>query len=943
MLHYRNEFSLGMAVALITLVSGCGSDSTSPPVPAGASAVGGADLIATVGTAVGTLQLRVVDEAGSPLSGISVAWSVTSGGGSVSPASSTTDANGIAQTTWTLGPTAGAQTVTGTVSGLPAVTFNATAEPGAASQVIVSPSTITLDALGATGQFSATVADANGNPIAGGTMAWSSSTVGVATVSTTGAAEAVSNGTSTITATSGEFEGTAVVTVLQTAATVAVTSPTENVEIGKTVQLTATASDANGNPLTDPELSWSSSDPAVATIDATGLVTGVTEGAATFTATAGSASGTADLTVILVLPPFEPVGNMDLTGTVDASEVIIPAGVTITATGPLTINASGNVQIDGAIMGDCVAVTINGSANVVVTGVVDNGCTGLVGEESPGLTIVGGGEMTFDGAVLTSTGDINLGNDLAALAAGGAILTPSMFASSTAQADGPCTFRLFAAGISENDGLSGNDGITNGVPGQRGADITVRCNGDVSLLGTNFEAGDAGTGGDADNPNGSATGGVGGPGGTLRISTLNGRLILENNNFLISGHGRKGGDASSGGDPARAEGGEGGNGGLFIINAGLGVTGSGTLDFFRGDGGDGGTARATGKKGADATASMAAGTAGEAHATGGRGGRVNGVFVSGFGAREATVNAPNAGNGGDALAIGEPGGDGSMEFPPGGLGPRMTARGGLGGVLNTNEASGTDVSGVNGKGGLARFLGGSGGVGWNACEKGFFRKGGLGGTGGFLRGGGGSVGTTTPGRPPGLPGETLVEGAANGGVSGDGIDPLTMGGPKGTNSLLPPDGTTAQITDSFEKGDDGELCKFNFNVGITVKADGDPNGHEEFIELTTVGMIMAQLLPGGQVEFTSGSILWIKTMGTVGANGSFSTSGVGTAAGIPGVPVTFNGTIVLDGEGKITEINGMLVYDSSNSVLPAQPPPPDGDGLQHPANYNLIGTFKPAT
>ena len=48
-----------------------------------------------------------------------------------------------------------------------------------------------------------------------------------------------------------------------------------------------------------------------------------------------------------------------------------------------------------------------------------------------------------------------------------------------------------------------------------------------------------------------------------------------------------------------------------------------------------------------------------------------------------------------------------------------------------------------------------------------------------------------------------------------------------------------------------------------------------------------------------------------------------------------------DQSAPVPGINGMLVYDSANSVFPAQEPPPDGDGLRHPANYNLTGTLKP--
>ena len=221
-------------------------------------------------------------------------------------------------------------------------------------------------------------------------------------------------------------------------------------------------------------------------------------------------------------------------------------------------------------------------------------------------------------------------------------------------------------------------------------------------------------------------------------------------------------------------------------------------------------------------------------------------------------------------------------------------------------------------------------------------RGGNGGPGGTLTGGNGDGGLGGANAElSGTPGDLLVEDAGNGGDGGDGAPEKSIGGAAGTNGLIPIKGTTPTITDGLAKGADGELCKFGFNVAITVKEGGDPNGHEELIQLGNVTMIMAQLLPGGMIEFTSGSVLWIKTTGSVGADGSFNTTGSGRAAGFDNTPVTFMGTPVLDGEGRVTGINGMLVYDSTNSVLPKQQDPPDGDGMRHPANYNLTGTLKP--
>ena len=69
--------------------------------------------------------VEVVDENDDPVSGATVAFSVTAGGGSVSPTSATTNASGRAQTVLTLGDEIGDNTVTARVTGLRAVTFTA--------------------------------------------------------------------------------------------------------------------------------------------------------------------------------------------------------------------------------------------------------------------------------------------------------------------------------------------------------------------------------------------------------------------------------------------------------------------------------------------------------------------------------------------------------------------------------------------------------------------------------------------------------------------------------------------------------------------------------------------------------------------------------------------------------------------------------------------------
>ena len=80
--------------------------------------------------------------------------------------------------------------------------------------------------------------------------------------------------------------------------TVAVTpATTQLTALGGTVQLTAEVRDQNGQVMAGAAVTWSSSDPMVATVSGSGLVTAAGNGTATITATAGGVSGTATVTV----------------------------------------------------------------------------------------------------------------------------------------------------------------------------------------------------------------------------------------------------------------------------------------------------------------------------------------------------------------------------------------------------------------------------------------------------------------------------------------------------------------------------------------------------------------------------------------------------------------------------------------------------------------------
>src|SRR5712692_8630139 len=174
---------------------------------------------------------------------------------------------------------------------------------------------------GRTVQLTATPKDANGNPLSGRVITWTSSAAGVATVSGSGLVTGVAVGSATITATSEGQSGTAAFTVTNVpVAAVTVSPATASVVVGQTVQLTATPKDANGNPLSGRVITWTSSAAGVATVSGSGLVTGVAVGSATITATSEGQSGTAAVTVSVPPPPppggswpNEPAGFTQLT------------------------------------------------------------------------------------------------------------------------------------------------------------------------------------------------------------------------------------------------------------------------------------------------------------------------------------------------------------------------------------------------------------------------------------------------------------------------------------------------------------------------------------------------------------------------------------------------------------------------------------------------------
>ncbi|HMA39250.1 MAG TPA: Ig-like domain-containing protein [Gemmatimonadales bacterium] len=190
------------------------------------------------------------------------------------------------------------------------VEIEAGGPPASVASVDVTPSQASVPQ-GGTVQLTATPRDADGNPLPGRAVTWKSSDDAVATVDAAGLVTGIALGSATLTAASEGQSGTAIVTVIVPVAKVEIAPAEASVDVGATVQLSGTPQDADGNPLTDRAVAWSSSASLVATVNATGLVTGVSEGATTISATSEGKSGTATITVLPL--PGAPVDSIVIT------------------------------------------------------------------------------------------------------------------------------------------------------------------------------------------------------------------------------------------------------------------------------------------------------------------------------------------------------------------------------------------------------------------------------------------------------------------------------------------------------------------------------------------------------------------------------------------------------------------------------------------------------
>ena len=283
------------------------------------------------------------------------------------------------------------------------------------------------------------------------TVTWSSSNTAVATVDASGKVTAVKEGSATITAKAGDKTATCAVTVA--AKVIAVTSVTLDktslsLTEGDSATLTATVKPDNA---TNKTVTWSSSNTAVATVDANGKVTAVKEGSATITAKAGDKSATCTVTVAKKVIAVTSVtlnktslsltegDSATLTATVkpdNATDKTVnwsssnTAVASVDVSGKVTAIHEGEAKITAKAGDKSASCTISVSAKVIaVTSItLDQSSLSLTEGESAKLTATVKPDNATDKSVTWSSSDaavatVNQSGKVSALKAGTATIT----------------------------------------------------------------------------------------------------------------------------------------------------------------------------------------------------------------------------------------------------------------------------------------------------------------------------------------------------------------------------------------------------------------------------------------------------------------------------------------------------------------------------------------
>jgi uncharacterized protein YjdB len=263
-------------------------------------------------------------------------------------------------------------------------------DPATTAGIAVNPAAVTMTVGGPiqTLQASVTVAH-DAEP----TVTWISSDPSVARVAPNGTSAVIAGlkaGSATITATStvnASMHGDATVRVMAGApARIIVTAGAAQLAAFATLPLHAVALDVAGDTLTGMTFSWSASNPSVATVDASGRVTGVALGAVSITAKAGSVTSSA-VVLTVVNPPVAALAVSAPTSSIRMPQTLQAQAVAKDASGNVLQGvafswASSNTQVAAVSKGGLITGMKSGTASITAKS----------------------GQVTSNGLVVTVTG-----------------------------------------------------------------------------------------------------------------------------------------------------------------------------------------------------------------------------------------------------------------------------------------------------------------------------------------------------------------------------------------------------------------------------------------------------------------------------------------------------------------------------------------------------------
>lgn len=361
-------------------------------------------------TVGGTQQFAAVghDQNGNAMSGVMFTWS-----------SSNVNVATVNVAGLTTGISSGTAQITASAQG---VTSNAVAvevaQPASAlTSIAVSPTAASVQ-VGNTQQFNAVAYDQYGSVMTGIMFGWASSNTNIATIGAVnsegvnvGLATGIAAGTVQITASAkGVNSNVATLTVTSppppppppVVTTISVLPLTASIQVGATQQFTAFATDQYGNTRSGVVFTWASSAPAVATIDANGVATGVSAGTVQVSASAqGVTSNLVSLAVTLPAPPpsinitnLSP--SMALAGSADLKYL------TITGTGFVSgavVNFGSNVLAAASVSPTSITVVVPStdltSATTLAVSVSDPAPNAATSNSLP-FTITNSGFVSID-------------------------------------------------------------------------------------------------------------------------------------------------------------------------------------------------------------------------------------------------------------------------------------------------------------------------------------------------------------------------------------------------------------------------------------------------------------------------------------------------------------------------------------------------------------------